>query len=94
MQEILTRIFQEYEEARNQELAQHPLANFIRTDIPSTLANYFPEYENIKWHASAGQGRWSDAPWIAAFNPIITTTARKGFYPVFLFTYSMDSVFL
>ena len=39
-------------------------------------------------------GRWTDAPWLAIFNPIITESAQNGYYPVFLYDYQLNNVYL
>jgi 5-methylcytosine-specific restriction enzyme A len=91
---ILHRIMDEYSIAAQQDLAGHPLANFVRNDTPVFLAQSFPQYEDIMWTASVGQGRWSDAPWIASFDPLVTESAQRGYYPVYLFTNSVDAVYI
>jgi len=88
------RIMHEYPQAIQEELTDHPLATHIRHKLPEICRSYFPETDNLIWHASSGQGRWADAPWLAAFNPLITDTARRGYYPVYLFSNSLDRVYL
>ncbi len=34
-------------------------------------------------------GQWTHFPWIAIFDIDITTSAQRGFYPVYLFTEDM-----
>lgn len=70
------------------------LAEYIRNDVPSIFAQEFADIPGIVWEASAGRGQWADAPWIAALNIAITDTPQKGYYPVLLFTSSMDGVYL
>lgn len=43
--------------------------------------------------ASPGKGQWADAPWIAIFDPLVTDTAQRGYYPVYLFTRTLDAVY-
>ena len=92
--EELQRIFSEYGAALGDELAGHPFAAWIRNELPEAFASATPEYPDLKWVASAGQGRWADAPWIAAFDPLVRETAQEGFYPVYLFTRNLDAVYL
>lgn len=89
-----SRIMAEYAQAREEPFAGHPLAEFIRRDLPDLFSQRLPKYPQIIWKASPGQGRWADAPWLAAFDPIVTETAQREYYPVFLFTRSLDRVYL
>jgi 5-methylcytosine-specific restriction protein A len=43
---------------------------------------------------SAGQGNWAKGPWVGIFNPIVTTGAQRGYYPVYLFREDMHGVYL
>jgi len=71
-----------------------PLAEFIRHDLPEIFSREFQQFQTIVWEASPGKGKWADAPWIAAFNPLVTETAQDGYYPVLLYTSSLDAVYL
>jgi 5-methylcytosine-specific restriction protein A len=94
LKEVIERILREYATAREKGFASHPLAAWIRNDIPALFASATPEYPEVVWTASAGQGKWADAPWIAAFDPLVTETAQEGYYPVYLFTRALDSAYL
>ena len=94
IKETLERIFDEFPIAKTQGFSGHPLANYIRSTVPATLKNMFPDKPELIWSASPGKGQWVDAPWIAAFDPLVTETAQNGYYPVYLFTYSLDAVYL
>jgi len=43
---------------------------------------------------SVGNGRISDIPWIAIYHKSVTTTATKGYYPVFLFNDDCSGIHL
>lgn len=92
--EPLRRIFNSYQDARQEEFRNHPLANYIRREVPQIFAASTQQYPNLRWHASPGQSRWADSPWIAAFDPIVTNSAQRGYYPVFLFTKDLERVYL
>lgn len=94
IREALLRTFEEYPRAREEEFAGHPFAEWVRHDLPQIFQAEMAEFPNIVWTASAGQGRWADAPWIAAFDPLVTDTAQEGFYPVYLFNRRLDLVYL
>lgn len=92
--DALRRIADEYPAALTQDFAGHPLAQFIRHDLPETFAAALPQHDRIIWHASAGQGQWADAPWLAAFDPIVTDSAQRKDHPVFLFSRSIDRIYI
>lgn len=74
--------------------AGSPLAEYIRHDLPEMFSGEFNEFPGLVWEASPGKGQWADAPWMAALNPLVTETAQDGYYPVLLFTSSLDAVYL
>lgn len=92
--EILTRIIQEYPKAKKQAFRNHSLATFIRREVPRLFRNHFQEDQRLIWNASAGQGGWADAPWIAVFDPLVTSSAQLGYYPVYLFSRDLKVVYL
>ena len=97
IRESLERLFNEFPTYDVKEVfpfADNPLANYIRKELPAIFSQEFSEFQAIEWEASPGKGQWADAPWIAAFNPVITDSAQDGYYPVLLFNSSMDTVYL
>ena len=55
------------------------LINNIEQNINSNIL------EDEKYaHASVGQGRYSNVPWIAIYNPEITEDTKDGYYVVIL----------
>src|SRR5436190_19317617 len=94
LHEAFLRIMKEYSKASTEEFSGHSLANYIRHDFPSILKESFPNDSDLLWVASPGQGRWVDAPWLAVFDPLVTDTAQDGYYPVYLFTKSLNTVYL
>jgi len=49
---------------------------------------------NLEVKASWGAGGWTRYPWIAVFNPEITTTIQEGIYIVYLFSEDMKRLYL
>lgn len=94
IREAFEQVLQEYPSARSQEFANNQLAIWIRHEFPQILAQVTPSYKHLKWVASPGQGQWADAPWAAALDPLVTETPQEGYYPVYLFTKSLDAVYL
>jgi len=92
----LRRIVEEYPLARLDPPAGHPLAAVIRKGAPDevrgALAALAPGF-TVK--GSPGRGtRWAAIPWIAVFDPVITTSATRGYYLVYLFPAHRETVHL
>jgi 5-methylcytosine-specific restriction enzyme A len=43
---------------------------------------------------SPGQGNWATVPWISVFDPVMTTSATRGYYVVYLFHSHQPLVYL
>jgi 5-methylcytosine-specific restriction protein A len=94
LRDAFLEIMKSYPIESANKFAGNIFADFIRHEFPDLFRSYFPEYESFIWDASPGKGRWADAPWLAIFNPLVTDTAQKGYYPVFLFSNSLNTVYL
>lgn len=97
IRQIFDRIMNEYPPYDVKEVFQfegNELANYIRQEIPIQFRNQFNQFPTLIWRASAGKGQWADAPWIATLDPLVTETPQEGYYPVYLFTRSLDAVYL
>jgi 5-methylcytosine-specific restriction enzyme A len=95
LRETLSRIIQEYPKATKEPFAGHPLAAFIRQEAATTaeaaLGSLGP---GLLVEGSAGAGNWAAVPWIAVFDPAVTTSATEGYYVVYLFHVSDPVVHL
>ncbi|QUS36197.1 MrcB family domain-containing protein [Falsirhodobacter algicola] len=83
--EYLSRLATEYTYERGKNFTNSEFANFVRRDITSEVRKrllLWPFDGTVR--ASVGQGGWAAVPWIAFFDPLITETATKGFYVVYL----------
>jgi 5-methylcytosine-specific restriction protein A len=94
IRELFLRIFNEYQTAKHEEFADHALAYFIRHDLPDVLRTHFQKHTDLIWKASVGQGGWADSPWLAIFDPLVTTTVQHGYFPFFLFDKDLDNLYL
>ena len=94
IQSGLQKVLNEYPRARDEKFTKHPLANFIRTELAQSVSEASGHEEKYLTKGSVGQGNWARGPWVAIFNPIITSSAQRGYYPVYLFREDMAGVYL
>jgi 5-methylcytosine-specific restriction protein A len=86
LREALTRILVEYPTARTAPLEGNPLAQFIRGETEDAVVEALGiEADGLIVQGSPGQGNWAAVPWISIFDPAITTSAKRGYYVVYLF---------
>lgn len=81
----LRKISQEYPDVHSAEYSGNPLAKFIRDEAPKALKNALPGFKRLTFKGSAGNGNFATVPWLAVFDPLVTTTATIGYYVVFLY---------
>ena len=95
IRESFEKFINEYETAKGETFAQHPLGNFVRNEIPQII--YDTEIVDSSKYlitASVGQGNWATVPWICIFDRAITTTATKGVYIVYLLSKDTNTLYL
>jgi 5-methylcytosine-specific restriction protein A len=92
----LRRIVEEYPLARLDPPAGHPLAHVIRKGAADELRGALaPLGGTYLVKGSPGRGsRWAAVPWLAAFDPAVTTSATRGYYLVYLFPTHRERVHL
>ncbi|GEP05057.1 DUF3578 domain-containing protein [Methylobacterium oxalidis] len=91
----LRRIAEEYPLARLEPPANHPLGWVIRRGAPDELRRLLGPQAGLLVKGSAGRGsRWAAVPWIAVFDPGVTTSATRGYYLVYLFPADREAVHL
>ncbi|WP_181418661.1 MrcB family domain-containing protein [Pseudoroseicyclus aestuarii] len=75
----------EYTYERAKPFTNSKFGDFVRRDIAVEAKNLLTfRSVDLKVRASVGQGVWASVPWLAFFDPLITETATKGFYVVYL----------
>jgi 5-methylcytosine-specific restriction enzyme A len=95
LRDTLQRIITEFPDARKQPLEAHPLARFIRAEAEQAVTNGLGDQGNgLLVQGSPGQGNWAAIPWIAVFDPVVTTSAIRGYYVVYLFHATEPIAFL
>lgn len=93
IRETLVHVASAYAEARRQSLTSHPLANFLRHAAADEIAQSLA-MPDLRVVGSPGQGYWAAVPWIAVLDPVVTTSATRGYYVVYLFSADMERVYL
>lgn len=95
LREALTRIGAEFPLARTQPMAGHPLAAFMRSEAVDELRAALGKLqEGMACDGSVGAGNWAAVPWLAVFDPTVTTSATRGYYVVYLFSADQNAVHL
>ena len=84
-----------YALAKNETFEGHALAQKIRVELPKSIRAALPGEDLLLLiKGSAGQGAWARGPWAAIFDRLVTNSAQRGFYPVYLFAEDMKGVYL
>jgi 5-methylcytosine-specific restriction protein B len=66
------------------------LINYTAADALNKIVKEF----GLTARGSCGAGVWTKYPWLAVYNPQITTSIQKGVYIVYLFAQDMSRVYL
>lgn len=90
----LRRIVEEYPLARLDPPVNHPLAALIRKGAPGELREALaPLGGPFLVKGSPGRGtHWAAIPWLAVFDPAVTTSATRGYYLTYLFPAHREQV--
>ena len=80
--------------SKNEPLAQNPLANFIRTELPNSFSKKMPDSGKFHIKGSSGIGSWAKIPWIGFLNKNISSTFKEGYYVAYLFKEDMSGFYL
>lgn len=71
--------------ARAEDFAKNVVADWIRGELTQSVRLAArPHVEGLVAKGSAGAGNWAAVPWVALFEPSVTTTATSGYYVVYL----------
>jgi 5-methylcytosine-specific restriction protein A len=93
--EALAHIGTSYHKASTETFAAHPLAAFIRgTAAREVEAGLGEDARGLRVVGSAGAGNWAEVPWMSVFDPVVTDSATRGYYVVYLFHASAPVVHL
>ena len=90
----LERVMNEWTAARTGQFGQHPLAVFIRGAAAREVEQSLANLRGLTVKGSAGAGQWAAVPWISVFDDVVTDTATRGYYVVYLFHATAPTVHL
>ena len=93
LRDALSQVLGNLVVARGERFARHPLADFIRNDLPSVVRAIVAN-DGYQVEGSPGKGNWAEVVWVCVFDRRVTTTAQEGFFLVYLFDPAGDSVHL
>jgi 5-methylcytosine-specific restriction protein A len=90
LKEAIQRVFADYPAAKESPFTGNKVAHFLRHDFPDVLRTIIAEVsgtgaDDYIIKGSAGQSQWVLCPWVAIFDPVVTDSAERGYYPVYLF---------
>lgn len=94
IRDSLQRLCSQYSNSSKEEFKGHPLAQFLRSDFPAELQGKLHRWQGIVVDGSPGKGNWSKVPWVAFFDETITSSARSGYYPVYLLSVDQERLYL
>ncbi|GAB3570185.1 DUF3578 domain-containing protein [Spirosoma luteolum] len=94
MDNILKEPIENYLSQKKQPFAANQFADKLRNKFPDLIFEIIPDKTRYKVVGSPGKGNWTDNPWIAILDTLITESPQSGFYPVFLFKADMKGVYL
>lgn len=98
LSEVIKKIGNTYHKVREKE--RYTKDNNITKLVEENMVRALLEIKGIKESneyevvGSAGKGQFTHIPWVAIRNPIISTTAQKGIYIVFLFSADGKELYL
>jgi 5-methylcytosine-specific restriction protein A len=94
MENLLREPIENYLVAKEGIFAGNELADKLRKGFPQMISGLLTDKIRYKVIGSPGKGNWTDCPWIAILDTLITKTPQSGYYPVFIFKADMTGVYL
>ena len=84
MREELQQVLDRYPVARLEDLTNNPVAALISHDLADEIRGLV-DSDSYRITGSPGRGNWAETPWVSVFDRLVTETAQRGFYIVYLF---------
>lgn len=86
LRETLLRIAFEFHRIRDHAFKGHVFANYVRRDAAGAVRDALGDAaDGLLVVGSPGKGNFAEIPWIAVFDPTVTSSATRGYYVVYLF---------
>jgi len=83
--DMLSRIAEDYVYERAKPFSDNKFGDFVRKDVAEEAKKTISLWPfDLTVKSSVGAGNWAAVPWLAFFDPLITKSATKGFYVVYL----------
>jgi 5-methylcytosine-specific restriction protein A len=93
LNEALNRCLEPIPSCFNESRAKHPL-HFRFRELRAELQTLIEPRPGYLVNDSIGQGQWAQVPWAAIFDELVTDTAQRGYYVVYLFSNDGTRIFL
>ncbi len=95
LHQMLAKMAREFVFERAKPFAGNDFGNFVRHDVSIEAKKHliFLPYE-LRVKSSVGAGNWAAVPWLAFFDPLITESATRGFYVVYLVNAQTEEIVL
>jgi 5-methylcytosine-specific restriction protein A len=84
LRDTLEAVLREYDSAKL--ISKEAVLNIEKAAGPAAVGLLFA--------GSAGAENWAEVPWLAAFDPVVTDSATRGYYVIYLFHVSEPTVHL
>lgn len=94
LRSCLEQVLSRYLQARTESFTGHAVAVFVRKGLRDAVVDAIGDVGRLIVKGSAGQGTWARGPWVGIFDPLVTSSAQSGYYPVYLFREDMRGVYL
>ncbi|MHA4217501.1 McrB family protein [Bacillus cereus] len=95
LREGFLRIVDEYLDAKRGSSKGSKLASFVRDDMTQEFnCLSFIDDKQYLVTGSVGKGNWAAVPWIAIMDQSVTTSTKRGYYVVYLFSEDMKQLYL
>ncbi|WP_025743483.1 MrcB family domain-containing protein [Aquimarina pacifica] len=94
MENILSEAIENYLTEKSKSFRGNKLAAKFRKDFPSEIEKIIVDKNRFKVVGSPGKGNWTECPWIAILDVLITDSPQKGYYPVLIYKSDMSGIYL
>ena len=81
---LFSGVLADFPLAVGQPFTNHPVAQMLRRTLPAEIRQHVADPYYLV-DGSPGRGNWAETPWVAVFDPLVTNSAQKGHYLVYLF---------